>query len=124
MSPHATRIEPWMSLLLVAIGGAAGSTLRYLASLLFLGMGWPWGTILVNVLGSFVMGALAGYGLPPQQRLLWMTGVLGGFTTFSAFSLETAMLWERAHWEGMAYVALTLALGLSAFAAGMWLGRS
>lgn len=108
-----------MNFLLVAIGGASGSVLRYLASLLFLGMGWPWGTILVNVLGSFVMGMLAGSGLSPQARLFWMTGVLGGFTTFSAFSLETAVLWERAHWEGVAYVALTLILGLAAFGLGM-----
>jgi len=113
-----------MSLFLVAIGGAAGAMLRYLVSLLFMGMGWPWGTLLVNVLGCLTMGTLAGMGLSPQQRLLWMTGVLGGFTTFSAFSLETAALWERAHWEGVAYVALTLALSLAAFAGGMWLARS
>jgi CrcB protein len=113
-----------MNFFLVAIGGAAGSLLRYLVSLLFLGMGWPWGTLLVNILGSFTMGMFAGIGLSPQQRLLWMTGVLGGFTTFSAFSLETAMLWDRSHWEGVAYVALSVALGLAAFAAGMWLVRS
>jgi CrcB protein len=113
-----------MNLFLVAVGGAAGSVLRYLVSLLFMGMGWPWGTLLVNILGSFAMGMFAGIGLSPQQRLLWMTGVLGGFTTFSAFSLETATLWERAHWEGVAYVALSVTLGLAAFAAGMWLARS
>lgn len=113
-----------MSFFLVAVGGAAGSVLRYLVSLLFMGMGWPWGTLLVNILGSFTMGMFAGIGLSPQQRLLWMTGVLGGFTTFSAFSLETATLWERAHWEGVAYVALSLTLGLTAFATGMWLARS
>jgi len=113
-----------MSFLLVAIGGAAGSLLRYLVSLAFMGMGWPWGTLLVNVLGSFTMGILAGIGLSPQQRLFWMTGVLGGFTTFSAFSLETAALWERAHGEGVAYVALSVILGLAAFATGMWLARS
>jgi CrcB protein len=113
-----------MNFFLVAIGGAAGSLLRYLVSLLFLGMGWPWGTLLVNILGSFTMGMFAGIGLSPQQRLLWMTGVLGGFTTFSAFSLETAMLWDRSHWEGVAYVALSVALGLAAFATGVWLVRS
>lgn len=113
-----------MSLVLVAVGGAAGSTLRYLISSLFLGMGWPWGTLLVNILGSFAMGLLAGTGLSAPQRLFWMTGVLGGFTTFSAFSLETAVLWERAHWEGVAYVALSLALGFAGFALGMWLARS
>ncbi|TCH98041.1 fluoride efflux transporter CrcB [Roseococcus sp. SYP-B2431] len=112
-----------MSFLLVATGGAAGSVLRYLVSLVFMGMGWPWGTLVVNILGSFAMGVLAGIELSPQQRLFWMTGLLGGFTTFSAFSLETATLWERAHWEGVAYVALSLALGLAAFATGMWLAR-
>ncbi|MBS7809435.1 fluoride efflux transporter FluC [Roseococcus pinisoli] len=113
-----------MNFALVAAGGAAGSVLRYLASLAFMGMGWPWGTLLVNILGSFAMGLLAGVGLSPMQRLFWMTGVLGGFTTFSAFSLETAALWSRAHWEGAAYVALSLTLGFAAFALGMWLTRS
>jgi CrcB protein len=113
-----------MSFVLVAVGGAAGSALRYLVSLIFMGVGWPWGTVLVNILGSLVMGVLAGSGLSPQARLFWMTGVLGGFTTFSAFSLETMALWERAHWEGVAYVGLTLTLGLTAFWLGMWLARS
>lgn len=112
-----------MSLFLVAVGGAVGSVLRYLVSLIFLGMGWPWGTMLVNILGSLVMGVLAGIGLSPQQRLLWMTGVMGGFTTFSAFSLEAAALWERAHWEGVAYVVLTVVLGFAAFALGLWFAR-
>lgn len=113
-----------MNLLLVAAGGALGSVLRYLVAVAFLGWGWPWGTLIVNVAGSFAMGVLAAFALPDSWRLLLMTGVLGGFTTFSAFSLDTAMLWERSPWEGAAYVGLTLVLGLSAFALGMWLARA
>jgi CrcB protein len=112
-----------MSFVMVALGGAMGSTLRYLVSLLFLGSTWPVATLLVNIIGSLAIGTLAGYGLTPQARLFWITGVLGGFTTFSAFSLETAMLWERAAWQGIAYVAASLMLGLGAFVLGWVLAR-
>ncbi|WP_424813286.1 fluoride efflux transporter FluC [Roseococcus sp. YIM B11640] len=113
-----------MSMIVVAAGGATGSVLRWLFSVAFNGPGWPWGTIAVNVLGSAVMGALAGHGLSGQARLFWMTGVLGGFTTFSAFSLEAATLWERGWMDGAAYVGLTLVLGLGAFALAYGMTRS
>ena len=112
-----------MSFLLVAMGGAAGSTLRYLVSLLFLGSAWPVATLLVNIIGSLSIGALAGQGLSAQARLFWITGLLGGFTTFSAFSLEAIMMWERSPWQGVAYVAASLVLGLAAFALGWVLAR-
>jgi fluoride ion exporter CrcB/FEX len=86
-----TGIGPW-PLLLVALGGATGSVLRYLVSMqaaVHLGAGFPWGTLAVNVLGSAAIGLLGGMGLGGAWRLLLMTGLLGGFTTFSAFSLET-----------------------------------
>lgn len=109
----------------VALGGAIGSAARYLAVLAAhraFGMGFPVGTLLVNVIGSFVMGALfvtlAGRG----QHLLLMTGVLGGFTTFSAFSLDAFKLWEAGQSGAAAlYVALSVALSLAALALAVWL---
>lgn len=107
--------------LLVAAGGALGSVLRYAVSVLLaasLGPGFPWGTLAVNVLGSAAIGALAGLGVEGGWRLLLVTGLLGGFTTFSAFSLETALLWERGWWLALLYVLASVALGLAGFALG------
>ncbi len=112
--------------LLVAAGGALGSVLRYAVSVLMaasLGPGFPWGTLAVNVLGSTAIGVLAAQGIEGNARLFWVTGVLGGFTTFSAFSLEAALLWERAPWLAALYVAASVGLGLAGFALGWWLGR-
>ncbi|MDO9712972.1 fluoride efflux transporter FluC [Paracraurococcus lichenis] len=107
------------AVLLVAAGGALGSVLRYLVSILaleVLGAAFPWGTIAVNILGSAAIGVMGGLGIEGGLRLLLVTGLLGGFTTFSAFSLETGMLWQRAWWLAVVYVAASLALGLAAFA--------
>jgi CrcB protein len=115
-----------MSFAMVALGGALGSMGRYGVSLLaaaWLGTAWPWGTLAVNILGSTAIGALAAQGIEGNVRLFWVTGVLGGFTTFSAFSLEAALLWERAPWMGALYVIASIALGLAGFALGWWLGR-
>ena len=109
-----------MSWLAVAAGGAIGSCARYGVSLL---LPYPWATLLVNVLGSAAIGALAGQGVSGTARLFLVTGVLGGFTTFSAFSLETALLWERAPWQAALYVAASLGLGLAGFALGWWAAR-
>jgi CrcB protein len=108
-----------MTWLLVAAGGALGSVLRYGISLLAaaqLGAGFPWGTLAVNVIGSAGIGIAAGLGVQGEARLLLVTGLLGGFTTFSAFSLETGLLLERGWWLAAAYVAASLLLGLGAFA--------
>ena len=107
------------TLALVALGGAAGSVLRYLA---LLAVPAPWGVMAVNVLGSFVIGLVfvpAGrMGLSP----LVMTGLLGGFTTFSAFSLETLRLWTAgAFGQAAVYVAASVGLSLVAVTAGAWL---
>ncbi len=113
-----TAVSP-AALLLVALGGAAGSVVRYLvsvAALATLGAGFPWGTLAVNVLGSAAIGVAAGTGLEGQAQLLVVTGFLGGFTTFSAFSLETGALLERSPWLAALYVAVSVALGLAAFA--------
>ncbi|NKC34014.1 CrcB family protein [Falsiroseomonas selenitidurans] len=107
------------NLLLVAAGGALGSVLRYALSLLAVaqfGMGFPWGTLAVNVLGSAAIGAAAALGVQGEARLLLVTGLLGGFTTFSAFSLETGMLFERHPGLALAYLAATLTLGLGGYA--------
>ncbi|WP_439550340.1 fluoride efflux transporter FluC [Falsiroseomonas sp.] len=108
-----------LDVLLVAIGGATGSVLRYWLSTLamtHLGTAFPWGTLGVNIAGSAAIGIAAGLGLQGEARLLLVTGLLGGFTTFSAFSLETGALFERAWWLGALYVLASVGLGLAAFA--------
>jgi CrcB protein len=119
--------------LLVAIGGAAGASLRHLANMLALrivGAGFPWGTFFVNVAGSLIMGLLVGWlarrsgGSSNELRLLIATGFLGGFTTFSAFSLDAVTLWERgAQLPAFLYVVTSVVVALSALFAGLWLTR-
>ncbi len=115
----------------VALGGALGSVARYGAGLAArqLAPGWPWGTLFVNVLGSFAIGLLFAWFIvrptPEWVRLGLITGVLGGFTTFSAFSVETLELLRTAGaGSAFAYVALTLAAGLAACALGLWAARA
>ncbi len=109
---------------LVFLGGGLGSLLRWgcgLACARVLGTAFPYGTLVVNVLGALVMGILArvllvqGSALPDAgaaARLLLMTGFLGGFTTFSAFSLEVFQLWQRGE-AGLALLYVGVSLGLS-----------
>ena len=120
-------------LLLVAAGGATGAVMRYLtgmASLRLLGPGWPWGTLTVNVVGGFAMGllvatlALRGGADQERWRLLLGVGVLGGFTTFSAFSLEVALMIERREWpQAFGYSTLSVVLSVAALFAGLMLAR-
>lgn len=118
--------------LLVALGGAVGSVLRYgvnVAGLGWLGPGFPWWTLGVNVVGSFLMGLLAAAmlvrGGADDLRLLLATGLLGGFTTFSAFSLDFAQLIERGEAVGaLAYAGASVALSLLAVFAGLGLARA
>ncbi len=120
-------------LLLVAAGGAIGASLRHLVNLAALrvaGPGFPWATLFVNVLGSLAMGLLVGWlarragGSSMELRQFLATGILGGFTTFSAFSLDFAVLWERnAIGQAGLYVAFSVALSLAAVFAGLWLSR-
>lgn len=110
------------SLVLVAVGGAAGSALRYLVAQ---AVGFPFGTLAVNVSGSFAIGvafvALAGRG---PAYPLFVTGVLGGFTTFSAFSLDAMRLVEHGRiTAALAYVAASVFLSLAACLVGLWLAR-
>ena len=114
------------ALLLVGLGGAAGSMLRYLttmASFALFGAAFPWGTLAVNVIGSAAIGAIAAAGLDGHMRVLLVAGFLGGFTTFSAYSLETTLLWERSPTVAMIYTMLSVALGVAACLAGAWLVR-
>ena len=117
-----------MSYILVFIGGGLGATLRHLVNLLCarcMGTGFPWGTFIINITGSTVMGLIAGYlafkGEASQPwRLFLMTGILGGYTTFSAFSLDTALLYERGE-LGLAalYVAGSVVLSIAGLFAGL-----
>ena len=117
------------TLIQVAAGGAIGASARYLtgiAAIRIMGHGFPWATLTVNVIGSFLMGILvvllAHFGNRSAPFLL--TGVLGGFTTFSAFSLDALTLFERGQ-TGVAgaYVAASVALSLGAIVAGVLIAR-
>jgi CrcB protein len=123
-----------LHLLTVAAGGAIGAGARHLVNqgtLRMLGPGFPWGTLVVNVVGSLVMGLFIGALVrwsPPAggsgMRLFLATGVLGGFTTFSAFSLDVAVLWERgAMLTAAGYVAVSVVVSILAVFAGLWLMR-
>jgi len=121
------------NLLLVGLGGGFGAILRYLLSVGFgrLPAGtWPWPTFTANLAGGLAMGLLAGWlslrgaGEGERLRLLLGVGVLGGFTTFSAFSLEAALLIERRQLALAAgYVAGSVLLAVAAVFAGLWLAR-
>lgn len=109
------------AVLAVAAGGALGSLLRYGAGLL---VQQPWTTLAVNLVGSFLIGLGALYfahGENPLLRLLVITGILGGFTTFSAFSLDSLMLLQQGEWgRALLYVGGNTLGGLLACALGMW----
>lgn len=123
------------ALLLVGAGGAAGAVARYLLgvqTLRWTASGWPVGTFAANVLGGFLMGLLAGVlahrggtaGGGETWRLLLGVGVLGGFTTFSAYSLEVALMIEkRAFGQAFAYSLGSVVLSVAALFAGLMLAR-
>lgn len=121
-----------MSYLLVFVGGGLGASLRHFINLTcarLFGTGFPWGTFLINITGSTVMGLIAGYlafrgGASQHWRLFLMTGVLGGYTTFSAFSLDAALLYERGEF-GLAalYVLGSVVLSIAGLFAGLALVR-
>ena len=111
-----------MSVLAVGLGGAVGAILRFLLGQVVpkLGSGFPLATFAVNVLGCFVIGAVVGLagrqsGLDPRLVLFLQTGICGGFTTFSTFSLETLSLIENGKLAvALAYIALSIVLGILA----------
>jgi CrcB protein len=113
--------------LIVFAGAGIGGMARHAVNLAAarLGLAFPWGTMAVNVTGSFLMGAFVAWfalrtGVPQHWRLFLTTGLLGGFTTFSAFSLDAAVMWERGALGSLAvYLSGSVALSLAGLFAGM-----
>jgi CrcB protein len=121
-----------MNYVLVFVGGGLGATLRHVINMTCarcMGAAFPWGTFIINITGSTVMGLIAGYlayrGEASQPwRLFLMTGILGGYTTFSAFSLDTAVLYERGELGlALAYVLGSVVLSIAGLFAGLALVR-
>ncbi len=116
----------------IALGGATGALLRHFVAgsiMRVLGSGFPYGTFAVNMIGSLLMGVLiTGFALKfeasQELRGFLTVGLLGSFTTFSTFSLETALMIERGDWQGAAlYTGGSLVVGVLSLFAGMWLGK-
>ncbi len=122
-----------MRLILICCGGAVGTGARYLLGGLvsrWLGADFPYGTLVINVLGSFLIGIIQQVGLsslmiPDTLRLVLSIGVMGGFTTYSSFSYETMKLIETGSWLGATLnVVLTTVLCVGGCAVGLALGRA
>ena len=120
------------ALIFIALGGAVGAVLRYLTSVAvyaFMGRGFPYGTLFVNVSGSMLMGLLSvmmleRLDLGPEWRAAVLVGVLGSFTTFSTFSIETLNLLEQGEMvRAMANIVLSVLLCLVAVWSGVLIGR-
>lgn len=120
-----------MTQLWIAAGGALGTLLRYWATLLaaaWLGERMPWGTILINITGSFLIGAIAAltetagrWAVPADLRLFLMVGICGGFTTFSAFSLQTLTLFQAGE---PVRAGANIAISVIACLAAVWAGHA
>jgi CrcB protein len=118
----------WANILAVAAGGSAGSVARYLVGIAagrLFGMSFPWGTLIINIVGSFALGALAEafalrWDASPAVRAFLTIGICGGFTTFSTFSLDTVYLMNRGEMAlSAAYVAASVMLSVGALFAGL-----
>ena len=121
-----------MGFLIVFLGGGLGAALRHgvnLATARLLGTAFPYATLIENVTGSLVMGLLAAYfafkaGAPQHLRLFLTTGILGGYTTFSAFSLDTVLLYERGQLGlAAAYVVASVVLAVGGLFFGLFIVR-
>lgn len=117
----------------IAVGGAVGSLARHFLSGAVQGAAggnFPWGILVVNIIGGFAIGlvveaAALRYSLLPETRAFLTTGILGGFTTFSAFSLDTALMLERGDiFPAAAYVTASVVLSVAALFLGLWLVRT
>jgi CrcB protein len=122
-----------MNYLIVFVGGGIGAALRHGCNVFFaraLGTAFPYATLFENVLGSAVMGILVALfafktDIPQHMRLFLTTGILGGYTTFSTFSLDTAVLYERGDLgQAALYVALSVALSIGGLFAGLAIVRA
>ncbi len=118
---------------MIALGGALGAVIRHFVSVgavHYIGHGYPWGTIIVNILGSFLMGIMIGKfshmsHVLPEVRVLLTTGFLGAFTTFSTFSLDFITLWERGEMlHALSYILVSVIFSILALAIGLWIMRS
>ncbi len=119
--------------LAVAIGGAIGSVARYwvgIGSTKLFGLAFPWGTLIINIVGSFLISVFAEsfalrWDAPQAVRVFLTVGICGGFTTFSTFSLDAYLLMERGElWAAAAYMAGSVALSIGALFAGLHLMRT
>jgi CrcB protein len=120
------------AVLAVALGGAVGATARYFVYVMtghYLGTAFPYATLIVNVLGSFILGALTStmalvWSASNEARLFFAVGIMGSFTTFSTFSLDFVTLYERDRWDLCAlYVVASVLLSIAAMFAGLYLVR-
>lgn len=117
--------------IIVFVGAGIGGALRHGVNVAFraIGSGFPYGTLFINVVGSLVMGLLAGlfavkFEASQPWRLFLTTGILGGFTTFSTFSLEAVVLYERGEFGSMAvYVIASVMLSIGGLFAGLYIMR-
>ncbi len=121
-----------LNFLLVGLGGAIGAMMRHgvnMASLKWMGPDFPYGTLTANILGSLAIGILAGCfthfaSWSQELRLFLVVGILGGFTTFSSFSLDTILLFEKgAALQASLYVAASFVVSLAATLGGLWMIR-
>jgi CrcB protein len=117
----------------VALGGAVGSVARYLVGIgsgKMFGLGFPWGTLIINIAGSFLIGAFAEafalrWNLPQAARVFLSVGFCGGFTTFSTFSLESFLMMERGEFgPAAAYMAGSVVLSIAALFGALQLVRA
>jgi CrcB protein len=120
-------------MLAVALGGAIGSVARYwvgVGSTKLFGLAFPWGTLIINIVGSFLIGAFAEsfalrWDAPQAVRVFLTVGICGGFTTFSTFSLDTYVLIERGElWPAAAYIVGSVVLSIGGLVAGLHLIRA
>jgi len=129
---YSAREMPLSILIAVALGGAIGSLVRYVVAGLIQSAAWPgfpWGIFIVNISGGFLMGIIVEMSalklsISPELRAFLTVGVLGGYTTFSTFSLDSALLIERgAYASAAAYMASSAILSVVALFAGLWIVR-
>jgi len=122
-----------MGYLVVFVGAGIGGAVRHGMNIWvarLLGTAFPWHTFVINILGSMAMGLVVGWfvergGSSGHMRLFLTTGVLGGFTTFSAFSLDVSLLWDRhEHWLAAFYVGGSVMGAIAALALGFWIMKT
>lgn len=133
MDDERTKQVNWIFILAVALGGALGSVMRYLVGIgagRAFGTDFPWGTLIINITGSFAMGLFAGlfatrWNLPQATRIFLTVGICGGYTTFSTFSLDAFYLIERGELAATAaYMIGSAVLSVGALVAAMHLVRT